>query len=401
MLTNLIRLTMEFDPSRLPMSLWRKSSSKEINSYDEEKILLVSASSEAVGVSVHVLQLAKLLDSKNRLEAVLCPSNGWLPRHLDENFIEYEVLEISPQPTKFIEASKKLHDQFKCRNTSLIHIHGRFPLFVSILPLVVTDSNFFVTIHQFEDASEPGILGWKNRLESYLLNHFVDGICCVSEPLKEEVIERIGDMRKPKITAIQNWIEPYHYGIGSEAKSSKYDEETPYSLVGVGRLTWEKGFDILIEGVERLHLDGYNINCDIYGDGPLKEKLSTMISEKNLDDVVTLQGVDEEVRSKLPEYEALVLPSRTESFGLVILEAYDAGIPVVASDISGIRQIVEDEVTGLLFEPENHEMLANHVRKFIVSPDINAEFAEQGQSFVTDYYPNEEILNQYLQFYHE
>lgn len=365
-----------------------------------KKIILVPSSTEPVGVSVHVLNLAKLLDRDKIPVSVFCPNSGWLTKQLKSEGIDYTIFNAQPTFGGLFSSNISLFTLLTHTDGNvLVHLHGRFPLFSSLLSMVLLpDIDFYLTVHQFSEAGNSGIFNEKYYLESFIWKHGIKGISCVSEPLQTEVVNRIGQKKKQKVSVIHNWIEPLNYGQSGKLESSTNDL---FQIVGVGRLSYDKGFDLLIEALHSIDNERENISCDIYGAGPEEERLLQTISKLGLEPIVELKGTHPEVRTILPKYDALVIPSRTESFGLVALEAYDAGIPVIASNIPGLNEIVRDTETGLLFESENPKDLASNINMLINSQKLANNLTTESSEFVKRYYPNKRVLNEFIDFYHE
>lgn len=126
-------------------------------------------------------------------------------------------------------------------------------------------------------------------------------------------------------------------------------------LIAVGRLVDQKGFDVLLQAMKDLDS---SITLTLIGDGVEKIKLTAMRQSLGLNDRVSFLGELDRlsVRDKLQQHDALVLSSRHETFGNVLVEALACGIPVVSTDCGGPSDIVTDDV-GVLCEKENAEAL--------------------------------------------
>lgn len=366
-------------------------------------VILLSSSADAVGVSTHVFELARVLNENGLLDTVVCPKNGWLPEQLAKNNIPFTVLDISYQLTKFIPSSLNLAKflQTKAAKT-IVHLHGRFPLFIALYSLLLRrDLRFALTIHQFTSASSHGRFKWKLRLETYLLR-YMRGICCVSHDLQNEVIARVGKEKHEVVTTIPNWIRPLWYSdrnanIGRRRITTS--EVSVFKLCAIGRLSHAKGFDVLVKSISILTRSGMNVKCDIYGDGEDRVYLERLVQTLGLDEQICFKGSVGDVRLRLPNYSILVVPSRTESFGLVVLEAYDASVPVVASCIPGLTSIVVGGKTGILFESGSPNSLAEGIKDVLqerVDVDLLVNNAYQTLRRHT---PDTELVNKYKKFY--
>lgn len=343
-----------------------------------------------------------MLYSANMLDIVICPTQGWLTYKLADSKIPYKVLGIPYKMKYFVRSALEMMKYLRSRKSAnIIHVHGRSSLFICILPLLFfLRLRFVATVHQFVKAGSPGKFFWKVRVETALLRR-MNKICCVSEDLKRETLSRIGDKKPYSVEKISNWIEPYWYLNNSTTpKSTQFNaiSKRP-KLCAVGRLAHEKGFDILVEAIGVLLEQGYEVICDIYGQGPEMESLDEQINKLCLSKNITLKGAREDIRMLLPKYDILVIPSRSESFGITALEAFDASIPVVASDIDGLRELVVHKRSGLSFEADNAQSLASTIVTLLNSKDLRDELVSIGHSVLSNYIPNKALFNKYREFY--
>ena len=374
------------------------------------KVVLVASTSSPSGVATHVLSLAKLLVAHDMLDIVVVPQDGWLCTKLRADGIPFVNLNLSFKPSKFIESSIRLWVFLRSRpQAQVVHLHGRFPLFISLASMVLCRRLCFVaTVHQFSGTGAPGVLGWKVKLEDALLKR-LKGIACVSEALKEEVVSRVGKGRHSRVHVIPNWIEPlFSSSVLDKNDSLAWGSQTRTRarkkgavICAVGRLSREKGFDVLIDALYALEKQGYKVRCDIFGDGPERAALLQRIDKYSLKGKVVLRGAHDNVRQLLPHYDLIVVPSRMESFGLVVLEAYDAGIPVVASDVPGLRELVRHKETGLLVKPNNPHDLAAAILSIMHSPSLARVLAENGRTFLKEYFPGPRLVESFVRFYRE
>ncbi len=167
----------------------------------------------------------------------------------------------------------------------------------------------------------------------------------------------------------------------------------------MGRLAPEKGFDVLIEAIARLTARGAAVTCDLYGEGPERAALAARIATHGLEGTVALRGVDPEVRRRLGDYHLLVVPSRREAFGLVVLEAYDVGIPVVATGVQGLGEVVEAEVSGVRVPPDDPDALARAIARVRDEPGLAARIAAGGRARLAGYLGGPALAERYRRFY--
>ncbi len=144
-------------------------------------------------------------------------------------------------------------------------------------------------------------------------------------------------------------------------------------LTALGRLVKVKGHDILLKAMPALLQHWPDLGLLLAGDGDEREMLELMVDELDVRPHVKLLGPVTEVRELLAGTDLLVQPSRREGLGISVLEAMSMGIPVVASDVGGLSEIVDDGVDGVLVEPEDPGKLFLAVHGLLANPDKMAE----------------------------
>ncbi|MBO3698365.1 glycosyltransferase [Roseivirga sp. E12] len=146
--------------------------------------------------------------------------------------------------------------------------------------------------------------------------------------------------------------------VSEHVSNGKKTRPEPIALC-LGRLSKEKGHEQLIEAARLLKDE---INIDIYGGGPLKEELVLKRDELGLSNINFYSPVLD-VDKILAQYDFLILPSLSETFGMVLIEALNGGVPVVSSACSGPISIVKDRVNGLLVQPGDAQDLARGIQE--------------------------------------
>lgn len=147
----------------------------------------------------------------------------------------------------------------------------------------------------------------------------------------------------------------------------------PLRLVSVGRLHPVKGYGVLLDAMGLLKRRGVGVTLTMIGDGPMRERLEALVRSHDLGDRVTFAGAlaPERVRDALLESDAMALSSFMEGVPIVLMEAMACGLPVVATRVGGVPELVEDGVSGLLAPPGDAEAFAEAIER-LVSCDLRA-----------------------------
>jgi len=203
-------------------------------------------------------------------------------------------------------------------------------------------------------------------------------------------------------------VIPYTLGFAETGTQSRPQRErrTAFQVLFVGRLVERKGVTHLIEAVRRLPAE-LSARLVVIGDGPERAALEAQARAAGMADRVAIRGrvSDAELRAAYAASDALVLPSMldargdTEGLGVVLLEAMSYGVPVVASDIGGITDIVEHERSGLLVPPADPALLARALERLARDPALAARLGAAGEQRVRSAFGWPEIMAKWERCY--
>lgn len=145
-------------------------------------------------------------------------------------------------------------------------------------------------------------------------------------------------------------------------------------VIAVGRLDFQKNYDAMIDVWERVHRDFPDWTLDIYGQGPDKERLEKIVSDKGLGDTINFKGITPPAGQAYSTASILLHTARYEGFALVLVEAMSFGIPVVAFDCPcGPGEIIKDSKTGFLIPPGDVAGMAEALKTLMGNPDMRSE----------------------------
>ena len=188
-------------------------------------------------------------------------------------------------------------------------------------------------------------------------------------------------------------IEVMYHGIDIEGYEFEPANKLSPPLILAGTsLVPQKGFDDLISALAILHRDGVQFQAQILGRGVLRDALQSQISRLGLEDLVKLIGnrTHHDVKELMRQATVFVMPSKRAPRGFidglpnVIAEAMACGACVVATRFSGIPELVEDGVNGLLVEPGDHEALAGAIAKALENPATRSEMIARARAKVEE-----------------
>jgi glycosyltransferase involved in cell wall biosynthesis len=175
---------------------------------------------------------------------------------------------------------------------------------------------------------------------------------------------------------------------------------TAERIVGsAGRLLPLKGLVYLLRAIASLRVEFPNLVLEIAGSGPERATLEREAQTLGLSDGVRFLGWVEELAPVLARWEVFVLPSLEEGFPMAALEAMAAGLPVVASAVGGVPELVEDGRTGYLVPPRDPAALADRLRVLLLDPVQQRAFGAAGQARVRDHFSAERMVTRIAEIY--
>ena len=263
-------------------------------------------------------------------------------------------------------AKKALKNLLEKEDIDIIHGHYLFPAGAAAVE-VGNEYNIktYVTAHgsdMFELYKTQPLM--RSTIKKVLKN--ADGIFAVSNALKHEIIATgvPGIAEKTKLSWNSVDINKFSNKENNSFKRENNLFGKPIVLF-VGNLIKRKNVDSLIEAKKMANSDYYLV---IVGDGPLFKKLKKKVEDENIRDVI-FTGSRTDVENIIPSCDILVLPSFSESFGLVLIEALACGKPIIGSDVGGISEIINKDV-GLLVNPNKISSIAKAIDTLVNDEDL-------------------------------
>jgi glycosyltransferase involved in cell wall biosynthesis len=239
---------------------------------------------------------------------------------------------------------------------------------------------------------------WIERVHAALVNA---GIASVLVNVSRKVLDQAAKAgtRSDRMLVIQNGIPPVDYGNENAAgfRAQLGMAEGDALLLSVGRLVYQKGHEYLIDampGILRRFPGAKTIVC---GDGPLRAQLEAQIARMNLGESVRLLGNRNDMRPFLHGADVFVLPSRWEGLPVALLEAMGAGLPVVATRVEGVEEVVEHAGQGLLVPPEDAPALADALVQLISDSALRLRMGSAARSRIRESFTIDTMCDKYLQ----
>lgn len=265
-----------------------------------------------------------------------------------------------------MNAKKALEGLLEKEDIDIIHGHYLFPAGAAAVEVGKEHGiKTYVTAHgsdMFELYKKQPFM--RSPIRKVLKN--ADVVLAVSNALRHEIIATGVSGIATKTRLSWNSVDINKF---SNEKNNSFREENRLNdkpiVLFVGNLIKRKNVDSLLEAKKIASSDYYLV---VVGDGPLFKKLKKKVEDENIRDVI-FTGSRRDVENIIPSCDVLVLPSYSESFGLVLIEALACGKPVIGSDVGGITEIITDDV-GMLVNPNKISSIARAIDKIINDDDF-------------------------------
>jgi len=194
------------------------------------------------------------------------------------------------------------------------------------------------------------------------------------------------------------------YGVDLEQfRPQPHDRRSDVTIGSVGRLSSEKGLRYLLQAFAQIGASQPRVRLILAGDGPERQRLERLAARLRIDDRVKFLGEvpHEQVPQVLARLDIFAMPSTYEGFGVAAIEAAAMEVPVVASNVYGIPDVVDDGVTGLLVPPKDVSALAQALRSLTTDVERRRQMGRAARAFVAERYSWEKNTAQMEALYGE
>jgi len=344
------------------------------------RILYVVTAAKFGGAPMHVIRLAEADIKRGHTVGVVSAPE---PRLLSElkrigaqTFSNpYFVRPV--QPCKDVRALWLVFQVIRKFKPDLVSAHSTKAGYAARFACAILRKPVIFTAHGW--AFTEGRSAWKRRflaLAERLAGRVTAKTICVSNHDRDLAL-KFKVMPPGKLLVIHNGVDPAPFlnATGACVRQEFGLGETPV-LTMVGRLAPPKDPLVLLEASQLLRGE---FKLLIIGDGELRSAAENFIRKSRLNHTVILAGERKDIPEILAASDIFVLPSRWEGLPYTIIEAMMAGLPVVATSVGGVPELVDDWKTGVLVPPENPEALAETLQKLLDDPDLCKRMGQAGR----------------------
>jgi glycosyltransferase involved in cell wall biosynthesis len=239
---------------------------------------------------------------------------------------------------------------------------------------------------------------WHVSLD-YWTNWLVDHNVCVSQGVAD-FASNVMRLRRDKLSVIPNGVDYQRFATASSADLRSLGiPDGSRVIISVARLDEQKGIAFLLEAAETVCQDDPNAHFLIAGDGPDRARLTAIAEQRGVTNNVHFVGNRDDVSNMLAASDLFVLPSLWEGMPNALLEAMAAGLPVIATDVEGSRELIESGVNGLLVPAASPVPLAAAIRSILGNVQFGATLARASQNTIEKRFTEESVVSAYDELY--
>lgn len=359
------------------------------------KIAYFIDSDDPGGAENLVIKICRGLNRKKFIPVVYHFGNRWLQKKCNECGIHSVLVpghslykSIKTIPLFSLIFARFLFQQ----NVDILHSHlfgsitgASFSAFLAKIPHIGTLHDIYTVEEnktKFRLLQLSSLLGTRLiTVSQYMHNYF----------------NSLGKLPKGSFYTILNGVDlkEFNGNIDLKKRSGLGLGSDETILICVGRLVKIKGYNILIEAISLLHSD-VAFKLIIVGDGPDRENIEYLISQKRLKGKVKLLGQKDDVPDLLKLSDCFVLSSYSEGLSCSIIEAMAAGLPVVATDVGGNRELVKDGVSGYIVPPGDATVFAKRLQSIINDKNKRKSFGNMAFNIAKNNFSIEKMMNEYV-----
>jgi glycosyltransferase involved in cell wall biosynthesis len=268
------------------------------------------------------------------------------------------------------------------------NFYGRIAGRLAGVPVIIS------TVHN--SLKDYEVRSLKRWLYTFLLRvtlPLVHRIICVSEANRWDLIDEC-PTAKARIQTVYNGVDPTAFPSHPDRKKVRKGLGIVPGpvLVTIARLTEQKGHRYLVQALPCLLETWPQLCCVCVGEGELRDQLHRLAVELGVEKACRFLGTREDIADILATADVVVLPSLSEGFPFVLLEALAMGCPVVATRVNGVPELIEDHKTGLLVPSRDSQALAKAILEVLGDPTAARKMGAEGRALVQERFTVDQMV---------
>jgi glycosyltransferase involved in cell wall biosynthesis len=350
-------------------------------------IFYVIADSSLTGAPRHLLSLVDSLPDRDFALSVVLPQGPLADELKRRNVTTFLVPMRARSDVDAVRAIQKLLCKY---DPHIMHAHGQRAGLLARLAVKGLPIKVIYTEHtrtpQFHLANP--LLDWTHLRAMRMLDATTHMNIAVSKAVANFLINS-KITRPTKVQVIYNGIEPFapkHIDKATLDIINQHGLRKQDVIIGtVGSLNIQKDTTTLVRAMEKILKKLPKAKLVIVGSGPLRQKLEQLAKKLKIDQQVIFTGSLQGISGIIQLFTIFVLPSKSEAFGISILEAMRAGVPVIATRVGGIPEVVIANKNGILVDPGNPKLLSAAIMKLLNDKKLQNKLIAGGRETVKDF----------------
>lgn len=323
------------------------------------------------------------LDPSRFRPILICPEPGSFVGRMQARGVDVRVVHLEPLFNPFalmrlVRVLSQEHVTILQTHGARANFYGRVAGWLAGVPVVVS------TVHNsVADYAGSRLKRWIYSAALRATLPLVSRIICVSDAIRRDVVGE-GPVAAGLAEMVHNGVDrpSFQKSVDRNKVRREFGLTDGPLLVTVARLTEQKGHRDLIESLALLRNRWPQLQCVCVGDGELKEPLEALAGERGLSSMCRFVGSRDDVMEFYAAADVVVLPSHSEGFPFVILEALAMGKPVIATRVNGVPEVIEHMKTGLLVNARDVGGLASAIESLLKHPERAMQLGMDGRAVV-------------------
>lgn len=344
------------------------------------RILLLTTHLNIGGISSYTVTLAKALKAKGA-EVFVASNGGVLLPELAQggvSHIKIDILTKAELSPKVFRASFEIYKLVRILKIDVLHAQTRVTQVIGFFVSKLCRVGFVTTCHGF----------FNRNFGRILFPLWGDRVIAISEAVRDHLIKdfRVDENR---ISLVYNGIDVQKFlkDFSEDEKDGLKDRfgiRKDHSIIGtIARFTPDKGHDVLVYALYDILKEKGNVQLVFVGDGKERPKIVDLVHRLNLTENVVFVRPQLNTVNVLSTIDVFMFtPRRKEGLGIVLLEALASGKPVVATDVGGISNVVENGVNGFLVEPSKPKLLIEPTLRLLKDKELYNKMSHAAREIV-------------------
>jgi glycosyltransferase involved in cell wall biosynthesis len=313
------------------------------------RLLQLCTQFEGGGISRHVIDLSSALRAQGHYVAIAGTRGKWMSEEIDRDFFYIDLHNVAEGggsiPRRLLAAVRgglALRRVLKAQRIEMIHAHESAPALVARIAAMGTGIPVYVTFH----GAEPERIAQFGQIARFSADRVLTPSHNSARDLRE-----IGRVPPDRLQVMGLGVERKPDSDAARVAAIRADllgDSGRVLIVTIARLERQKGIDLLVEAARRTIAQDPSLRFVVVGDGPQCDEARAWAAEASIADKLTFAGHSDEAQAYLAASDIFFLPSRWESLPISIVEAFQRGLPVVATDTAGVEELVDETVGRLV-----------------------------------------------------